>query len=162
MDLLKMTANLKPVKGQRLAKWLERFLAAPPESLAQWHGTWTEVNTAKVVEILRKRGVVEEHEAQNARFSALVSASYRAPVFVPPTPEKTNSKGPQNPFEFCASDLPFIGVWREAEPGTALTNCGECWCLGGEKGKVTTAQIAKVLGCEAEAVRAILGAYFTI
>ena len=80
MDLSKMIKSLKPVKGQRLADWLRRFLVADPRQLTQWHGSWTEVNTAKVVEILRKRGVVEEHEANDVLFGRLVNACYRAPV----------------------------------------------------------------------------------
>ena len=83
MDLLNMTKSLKPVKGQRLADWMKRFLSADPRQLAQWHGSWTEVNTAKVVEILRKRGVVEEHEVDQSRFGLLVNACYRAPVYQP-------------------------------------------------------------------------------
>jgi len=84
MDLLKITRSLKPVKGQRLADWLQRFLVIPTESLSKWHGSFTEVTTAKVVEIFRKRGVIEEHEVNQARFGCLVNACYRAQVFMPP------------------------------------------------------------------------------
>ena len=83
MDLLKMTSQLKPVKGQRLVKWLERFLTAHPDQLDQWAGKFTEVVTAKVVAIYRRRGMIEEHEANQARFGSLVNACYRAPVHKP-------------------------------------------------------------------------------
>lgn len=88
MDLLEMTKKIKPVKGQRLSNWLNRFLVAHPDQLAKWSGTWTEVNTAKVVEILRKRGVVEEYEADQSRFGLLVNACYRAPVYKPAEGDK--------------------------------------------------------------------------
>ncbi len=68
------------MKGQRLAIWLTRFLTATPDQLASWKGTFTEVTTAKVVEIYRKRGVVEEHEVIQSRFGLLQNAIYRAPV----------------------------------------------------------------------------------
>lgn len=80
MDLLKMTSQLKPVKGQRLAKWLERFLVAHPDQLSKWSGTFTEVVTAKAIAIYRRRGVIEEHEANQARFGSLVNACYRAKI----------------------------------------------------------------------------------
>jgi hypothetical protein len=83
MDLLEMTAGLKPVKGQRLAKWMERFLTAHPDQLDQWSGKFTEVVTAKAVAIYRRRGVVEEHEMNRVRFGSLVNAVYRAPVWKP-------------------------------------------------------------------------------
>ena len=78
MDLLKVTKSLKPVKGQRLADWLQRFLVAPANQLDKWQGRWTEVNTAKVVEIYRHRGLIDEHEANQARFGSLLNACYRA------------------------------------------------------------------------------------
>lgn len=80
MDLVATAHQLKPVRGQRLAEWLRRFLAARPEDLSRWTGSWTEVNAAKAVEILRKRGVVEEYEVADARFGELVNAVYRAPA----------------------------------------------------------------------------------
>jgi len=80
MDLLKTTRQLKPIKGQRLAAWLVRFLTASPDQLDQWSGRFTEVITAKAVAILRKRGVIEEHELCDARFLQLVNAAYRAPA----------------------------------------------------------------------------------
>jgi hypothetical protein len=90
MDLLRMTKELKPVKGQRLSQWLERFLTAHPDQLDTWSGRFTEVVTAKAVAIYRKRGVVEEHEVQKTRFSVLVNAAYRARVY---TPEATPAGG---------------------------------------------------------------------
>lgn len=79
-DLLSIARQLKAVKGQRLAAYLTRFLAATPEQLVAWRGTWTEVNTAKVVEILRRRGVTEELEvAQTGLFGKLLNAAQRAP-----------------------------------------------------------------------------------
>lgn len=80
MDLFATARKLKPVRGQRLAVWLGRFLAAPPDQLDQWSGRFTEVTTAKVVAIYRKRGVIEEHEVADARFNELVQACYRAPA----------------------------------------------------------------------------------
>jgi hypothetical protein len=80
MDLHKMTSQLKPVKGQRLAKWLERFLVASPDQLDQWSGHFTEVVTAKAIAIYRRRGVIEEHEANNALFGRLVNSCYRVPA----------------------------------------------------------------------------------
>lgn len=88
MDLLETAKKLKPIKGQRLAAWLDRFLQADPAALSQWTGTWTEVNTAKAVEILRRRGVIEEHEAKQEVFACLVQATYRAPVL-----RESNEKG---------------------------------------------------------------------
>ena len=79
-DLFQKIRKLKPVKGQRLASWLNRFLIAPPDRLSSWKGTFTEVTTAKVVEIYRKRGVVDEHEANQKQFGLLQNALYRAPV----------------------------------------------------------------------------------
>lgn len=70
----------KPVKGQPLASWLNRFFLATPEQLSSWKGTFTEVTTAKVVEIYRKRGCTEEHTANQTRFGLLQNAVYRAPV----------------------------------------------------------------------------------
>ena len=78
MNLLEITKKLKPVKGQRLINWLNRFLIASPDQLSQWSGHFTEVTTAKTVEILRRRGVIEEHEANKARFGLLLNACYRA------------------------------------------------------------------------------------
>lgn len=79
-DLLSIARQLKAVKGQRLVTHLTRFLSARPEQLAGWKGAWTEVNTAKVVEILRRRGVVEELEvAQTGLFGQLLNAAQRAP-----------------------------------------------------------------------------------
>ncbi|PIP33841.1 hypothetical protein COX22_02205 [Candidatus Falkowbacteria bacterium CG23_combo_of_CG06-09_8_20_14_all_49_15] len=83
MDLQKITKELKPVKGQRLSAWLMRFLVAHPDQLDQWAGKFTEVVTAKAIAIYRRRGVIEEHEVNQARFSSLVNACYRAPVFKP-------------------------------------------------------------------------------
>ena len=78
MDLLKMTRELKPIKGQRLAAWLSRFLIANPDQLDVWSGRFTEVVTAKAVAIYRRRGLIEEHEANQSRFGSLVNAMYRA------------------------------------------------------------------------------------
>lgn len=100
MDLLKITKSLKPVKGQRLADWLGRFLTAPQENLAQWQGKFTEVITAKAVEILRKRGIVEEHEASQQYFGSLLNAAYRAPVFDPlRSALSSNNSGPRQEAE---------------------------------------------------------------
>lgn len=79
-DLTLKARKLKPIKGQRLADWLKRFLLATPGQLSSWKGTFTEVTTAKVVEILRKRGCIEEHEVNDSRFRSLQNAIYRAPV----------------------------------------------------------------------------------
>jgi len=83
MDLLKMTSQLKPIKGQRLVKWLERFLTAHPDQLDQWSGHFTEVVTAKAIAIYRRRGVIEEFEVNQSRFGLLVNACYRAPALKP-------------------------------------------------------------------------------
>ena len=97
MDLLKITGSLKPVKGQRLADWLARFLIAQPDQLDNWSGRFTEVVTAKAVAIYRKRGLIEEHEAATARFATLVNACYRAQVFPPPTQAAASGgDAPQN------------------------------------------------------------------
>lgn len=82
-DLAAIAKSLKPVKGQRLAAWLQRFLAADPDQLARWSGQFTEVTAAKTVEIYRRRGVIEEHEAQQARFGLLVNAVYRLTPYQP-------------------------------------------------------------------------------
>jgi len=84
MDLLAMTKPLKPIKGQRLVDWLQRFLIANSDQLDQWSGKFTEVITAKAVAIYRKRGLIEEHEVEKARFSVLVNAAYRAKPCQPP------------------------------------------------------------------------------
>ena len=83
MDLLKMTSQLKPIKGQRLVKWLERFLTAHPDQLEPWSGHFTEVVTAKAIAIYRRRGVIEEFEVNQSRFGLLVNACYRAPALKP-------------------------------------------------------------------------------
>lgn len=94
MDLLKTVRALKPVRGQRMSDWLQRFLVAPPDQLDQWSGRFTEVVTAKAVAIYRKRGVLEEHEAQrDARFAVLVNACYRAMAF---SAEETVAPEPEN------------------------------------------------------------------
>jgi hypothetical protein len=93
MDLLKITKELKPIKGQRLAKWLERFLIAQPDQLDKWSGHFTEVVTAKAIAIYRRRGVIEEYEVNQSRFGYLVNACYRAPVFRPEE-KKTAVKNP--------------------------------------------------------------------
>ena len=95
MDLKKITSQLKPVKGQRLAKWLERFLVAPPDQLDKWSGTFTEVVTAKAIAIYRRRGVVEEHELNNVRFGQLISACYRTGVYKPEV--SAGGSSPVNP-----------------------------------------------------------------
>ena len=109
MDLLKMTKSLKSIKGQRLASWLQRFLVARPENLSRWTGTWTEVNTAKVVEILRKRGVIEEHEMDQSRFGLLVNACYRAPVLTVeaemPKSEKSENVAAPNLGELLREEM---------------------------------------------------------
>jgi len=79
-DLSSRARKLKPLKGQTLAGWLQRFLIADPENLSRWTGTFTEVTTAKVVEIYRKRGCIEEHEANQSRFGMLQNAIYRTQV----------------------------------------------------------------------------------
>ncbi len=94
MNMSEIAKKLQPVKGQRLAGLLQRFLAAKPEDLAKWHGTWTEVNTAKVVEILRKRGLIEEHEASHDHFDHLVNACYRTKVFVPNAGSEEGARNP--------------------------------------------------------------------
>ena len=88
MDSLKtIFAQVKPIKGQRLSDWLKRFLTAPKSDLAKWSGTFTEVTTAKVVEIYRKRGVIEEHEFDQTLFGQLVNAAYRAEALKYRAPE---------------------------------------------------------------------------
>jgi hypothetical protein len=79
--LTEMINQCSPVRGQRLAKWLERFLLAHPDQLSRWNGTFTEVMTAKTVHIFRKRGVVEEYEVNRSHYDCFVNAAYRAPVF---------------------------------------------------------------------------------
>lgn len=79
-DLSSKVRKMKPLKGQSLANWLSRFLIATPDQLSSWKGTFTEVTTAKVIEILRRRGVVEEHTVNQSRFGLLQNAVYRAPV----------------------------------------------------------------------------------
>lgn len=97
MDLLAIAKQLKPVRGQRLASWLQRFLVAPADNLDEWQGRWTEVTTAKVVEIYRHRGLIEEAEADTIRFSQLVNACYRTQVFVPPSNQAAGSETTANP-----------------------------------------------------------------
>lgn len=77
-DLTSKVRKMKPVKGQSLAGWLTRFLTATPDQLSSWKGTFTEVTTAKVVEILRRRGCLEEHTVDQTRFGSLMNAIYRA------------------------------------------------------------------------------------
>ena len=89
-DLTAIAKSLKPVKGQRLAAWLQRFLIATPNQLSGWTGKFTEVTTAKAIEIYRRRGVIEEHEAQQARFGLLVNAIYRLEPYKPETPAENN------------------------------------------------------------------------
>lgn len=115
MDLLKITKSLRPIKGQRLADWLSRFLTAPPENLAQWQGNFTEVITAKAVDILRRRGVVEEHEASQKYFGSLLNAAYRAPVFDPtgPAPETSNSRNSRQEAEV---EVEEELEWVEVDP----------------------------------------------
>jgi len=116
MDLLKITKSLKPVKGQRLTAWLQRFLIAPPDQLAQWHGTFTEVTTAKVVEIYRRRGVVEEHEVNQSRFGLLVNAAYRAPVFTAKAETPKSEKTEGEVFrEYVETQTPDLGELLRGE-----------------------------------------------
>ncbi|OGG52467.1 hypothetical protein A3H16_04095 [Candidatus Kaiserbacteria bacterium RIFCSPLOWO2_12_FULL_53_8] len=82
-DITAIAKSLKPVKGGRLAVWLQRFLSATPDQLSGWKGTFTEVTTAKAVEIYRRRGVIDEHEAQQARFKMLTTAIYRLEPYKP-------------------------------------------------------------------------------
>lgn len=77
-DLISRVRKMKPLKGQNLTNWLARFLIATPDQLSSWKGTFTEVTTTKVVEILRRRGVVEEHTLNQSRFGLLINAVYRA------------------------------------------------------------------------------------
>lgn len=79
-DLASKVRKMKPIKGQNLTGWLTRFLTATPEQLSSWKGTFTEVTTAKVVEILRKRGCIEEHEVNQSRFGVLQNCIYRTQV----------------------------------------------------------------------------------
>ena len=88
MDFLEMAKRIKPVKGRRLTAYLATFLQATPDELSRWQGGWTEVNTAKVVEILRRRGLIEEHETQSGNSDWLVQLSYRVPIF-----EQSEQKG---------------------------------------------------------------------
>lgn len=80
MDILQIVRSLAPVKGRRLTEYLQRFLLATPDALAQWQGKFTEVVTAKAVDILRRRGVMEELEVRQDNFGVLVNAVYRAPA----------------------------------------------------------------------------------
>ncbi|MFH1890829.1 MAG: hypothetical protein ABIJ91_04685 [Candidatus Kuenenbacteria bacterium] len=93
MDIVKIVKACKPVKGQRLSAWLNRFLTATPDKLDQWSGKFTEVVTAKAVAIYRRRGVLEEHEANQSRFGLVVNACYRAKVFNPEKPDEGQEKG---------------------------------------------------------------------
>jgi hypothetical protein len=79
-DLFSKVHKMKLVKGQSLAGWLARFLTVTPDQLSNWKGTFTEVTTAKVVEILRKRGCIDEHTVNESRFRLLQNAVYRAQV----------------------------------------------------------------------------------
>ena len=79
-DLSSRVRKMKPLKGQNLASLLARFLTSTPEQLSSWKGTFTEVTTAKVVEILRKGGCVEEHTMNQVLFGSLQNAIYRTPV----------------------------------------------------------------------------------
>ncbi len=83
MDLQKITMNCKPVRGKRLAEYLKRFLTAASESLSSWKGTFSEVMTAKVVEILRKRGVWEEPQMQTKTFQMLERAAAKCKPYSP-------------------------------------------------------------------------------
>lgn len=92
-----ITAGLKPVKGQKLGQWLQRFLVADPKQLDSWRGTFTEVITAKVVAILRKRGSIEELEEQKNSFSRLMNCAYQCDVFQPVAEQGKGENSPQNP-----------------------------------------------------------------
>ena len=116
LDLHKLVRHLKPVKGQKLAKWLERFLTVHPDQLDQWSGHFTEVVTAKAIAIYRRRGVIEEYEANNALFGHLVNAAYRAKVYKPEVEMKITISGePKNPFTHeRISSLKFLsGEYEE-------------------------------------------------
>ena len=116
MGLLKMTKSLKPINGQRLASWLQRFLIVHPDQLSQWHGTWTEVNTAKVVEIYRRRGTIEEYEVDQSRFGLLVNAMYRAPVLTIVPPAKSEPAKSENVFrEHLETQVPNLGELLQEE-----------------------------------------------
>lgn len=80
MDLMQTVRSLPPVKGRRLTDYLNRFLLATPDALSQWQGKFTEVITAKAVDILRRRGIVEELEVKQDNFGVLLNAVYRAPA----------------------------------------------------------------------------------
>lgn len=90
IDVLTTVRALPVVRGQRLAAWLERFLVADPASLGNWVGKFTEVTTAKVVAILRKRGVVEEVECDRNKFARLLTIAQRLPVYKPEEYAKKN------------------------------------------------------------------------
>lgn len=97
MDVLATVRALPAVRGQRLAAWLERFLVADLAQLDNWVGKFTEVMTAKAVAILRKRGVVEEVEADRHKFDRLLTIAQRLPAYkpeiavaIPPATHSTN------------------------------------------------------------------------
>lgn len=83
MDILATVRALPAVRGQRLSAWLERFLVADPAQLDNWVGKFTEVMTAKAVAILRKRGVLEEAEADRRKFDRLLTIAQRLPAYKP-------------------------------------------------------------------------------
>lgn len=95
-DLISRVRKMKPVKGQSLVSWLTRFLTATPDQLSSWKGTFTEVTTAKVVEILRRRGCVEEHTVNQSRFGSLVNAIYRTSGSLSPASNESSFRRVQN------------------------------------------------------------------
>jgi len=116
LDLRQLVSRLKPIKGQRVVKWLERFLTAHPDQLDQWSGHFTEVVTAKAIAIYRRRGVVEEYEANVALFGRLVNAAYGAQIYKPEAGIKITASGEsQNPFTHeRISSLKFLsGEYEE-------------------------------------------------
>lgn len=124
MELLKMARQLKPLRGQRLADWLKRFLTASPDQLDNWSGKFTEIITAKAVAILRKRGLVDEHEANQILFGRLVNAAYRAPVYKPAeTVAAPSQPATQNPL--LGLELNFVpGEYEEKNRNFFLRLCG--------------------------------------
>jgi len=131
MDILTAVRALPAVRGQRLAAWLERFLVADPAQLDNWTGKFTEVITAKAVAIFRKRGVIEEVEADRSKFNRLLTIAQRLPAYKPevvmaasPTTPVTNPLIGRTlrfePGEYEAKNRAFFGRLTVAQEGTEV------------------------------------------
>ena len=72
---------------KRLIDYAKGFLAMDIKRLQTWKGTWTTVQTAKIIEIWKKRGVQEELIIDERNYGKMRNAISHCTPYYPP-PEK--------------------------------------------------------------------------